>query len=320
MNEAIQLILFLVLLAVLSPLLGKYMAKVFMGEKHFMKPVFGWLETSIYKVSGIKSEEEMNWKTYMYGVLMFNLFGFVFLFILQMLQAHLPLNTEKLPNVSWHLSFNTAMSFVTNTNWQSYSGENTLSYFVQMLGLTVQNFVSAATGIAVVLALIRGLTRKTTDALGNFWADMTRSVLYVLLPLAIIFTMALVGQGAVQTFSHYVKATTLQGTEQVIPLGPAASQIAIKQLGTNGGGFFNANSAHPFENPSPFSNLLEMFALIIISGGLVFTYGHYAKSKRHARAIFITMFILFAAGIAISVSYTHLRAHETVLDLVCRLL
>ena len=147
MNEAIQLILFLVLLAVLSPLLGKYMAKVFMGEKHFMKPVFGWLETSIYKVSGVKSEEEMNWKTYMYGVLMFNLFGFVFLFILQMVQAHLPLNTEKLPNVSWHLSFNTAMSFVTNTNWQSYSGENTLSYFVQMLGLTVQNFVSAATGI-----------------------------------------------------------------------------------------------------------------------------------------------------------------------------
>ena len=199
------------------------------------------------------------------------------------------------------------LSFVTNTNWQSYSGENTLSYLVQMLGLTVQNFVSAATGIAVVLALIRGLTRKTTDALGNFWVDITRSVLYVLLPLAIILGIALVGQGAVQTFSHYVKATTLQGTEQVIPLGPAASQIAIKHLGTNGGGFFNANSAHPFENPTPFSNFLEMFALIIISASLVFTYGHYVKSKRQAWAIFITMFILFAAGLIISLwsEYSH---------------
>lgn len=307
MNEAIQLILFMLALVALAPLLGKFMAKVFMGEKHIMKPVFGWLEKSVYRVSGIKSEEEMNWKTYLYGVLLFNLFGFVLLFLLQMLQAYLPMNTEKLPNVSWHLAFNTAMSFTTNTNWQSYSGENTLSYLVQMLGLAVQNFVSAATGIAVLLALIRGLTRKTTDALGNFWADMTRSVLYVLLPLAIILAIALIGQGAVQTFSHYVKATTLQGTEQMIPLGPAASQIAIKQLGTNGGGFFNSNSSHPFENPTPFSNFLEMVALIIISGGLVFTYGHYAKSKRHARAIFITMFILFAVGIAISLwsEYSH---------------
>jgi len=307
MNEAIQLILFMLVLVALAPLLGNYMAKVFMGEKHMIKPVFGWLEKLVYRISGIKSEEEMNWKTYMYGVLLFNLFGLVFLFLLQMLQGYLPLNTEKLPNVSWHLAFNTAMSFTTNTNWQSYSGENTLSYLVQMLGLTVQNFVSAATGIAVVLALMRGLTRKTTDALGNFWADMTRSVLYVLLPLAIILTMALVGQGAVQTFSHYVKATTLQGTVQVIPLGPAASQIAIKQLGTNGGGFFNTNSSHPFENPTPFSNFLEMFALIIISAGLVFTYGHYVKSKRQAWAIFLTMFILFAAGLAISLwsEYNH---------------
>jgi len=307
MNEAIQLIIFLVLLIILSPLLGRYMAKVFMGEKHIMKPVFGWLETLIYKASGIKSDEEMNWKTYMYGMLLFNLFGFVLLFLLQIFQSHLPLNTEKLPDVSWHLAFNTAMSFTTNTNWQSYSGENTLSYFVQMLGLTVQNFVSAATGIAVALALIRGLTRKTTDELGNFWADMTRSVLYVLLPLSIILTIALVGQGAVQTFSHYVKATTLQGTEQVIPLGPAASQIAIKQLGTNGGGFFGANSSHPFENPTPFSNFLELLSIIIVSAGLVFTFGHYMKSKRQARAIFITMFILFALGLAISLwsEYNH---------------
>lgn len=165
MNEAIQLIIFMVLLIVLSPLLGRYMARVFMGEKHFMQPVFGWLEKSIYRVAGIRSEEEMNWKTYTVGVLFFNIFGFLFLFLLQMVQSYLPLNTERLPNVSWHLAFNTAMSFTTNTNWQSYGGENTLSYLVQMLGLTVQNFVSAATGIAVALALIRGLTRKTTDAL-----------------------------------------------------------------------------------------------------------------------------------------------------------
>jgi len=307
MNEAIQLILFMLALITLSPLFGKYMAKVFMGEKHMIKPVFGWLEKSVYQVSGIKSEEEMNWKTYLNGVLLFNLFGMVFLFLLQMLQSYLPLNTEKLSNVSWHLAFNTAASFITNTNWQSYSGENTLSYLVQMLGLTVQNFVSAATGISVVLALIRGLTRKTTDALGNFWVDMTRSVIYVLLPLAIILSFTLVGQGVVQTFSHYIHATALQGTEQVIPLGPAASQIAIKHLGTNGGGFFGANSAHPFENPTPFTNFLEMFALFIISAGLVFTYGHYVRSKRQAWVIFLTMFILFAAGLAISLwsEYSH---------------
>jgi potassium-transporting ATPase potassium-binding subunit len=307
MNEAIQLVLFILALIVLSPILGKFMAQVYMGEKHIMKPVFGWLEKLVYRTTGIRSEEEMNWKNYMYGVLLFNFFGMVFLFLLQMLQSYLPLNTEKLPNVPWHLSFNTAVSFITNTNWQSYSGENTLSYLVQMLGLTVQNFVSAATGIAVVLALIRGMTRKTTENIGNFWADMTRSVVYVLLPLSIILTIILVGQGAVQNFSHYIKATTLQGTEQVIPLGPAASQIAIKDLGTNGGGFFNANSAHPFENPTPFTNFLIMIALVIISAGLVFTYGHYAKSKRQAWAIFISMFIMFAAGLAISLwsEYSH---------------
>jgi potassium-transporting ATPase potassium-binding subunit len=312
MNEAIQLIIFLVLLIILSPLLGKYMARVFMGEKHVLTPVFGWLEKLVYRISGVKSNEEMNWKTYTYAVLLFNLLGFVLLFVIQIFQFYLPLNTEKLPNVTWHLAFNTAVSFVTNTNWQSYSGENTLSYFVQMLGLTVQNFVSAATGIAIVLALIRGLTKKTTDALGNFWIDMTRSVLYVLLPLAVILTMFLVGQGAVQTFSHYVKAATLQGPEQVIPLGPAASQIAIKQLGTNGGGFFGANSAHPFENPTPFSNFLEMLSIIIISAGLVFTFGHYMKSKRQAWAIFITMFILFAAGLSFSLIAEY--GHNNVLN------
>jgi K+-transporting ATPase ATPase A chain len=307
MNEVIQLVLFLALLVVLSPFLGNYMAKVFMDEKHLMKPVFGWLEKLIYHISDTKSEEEMNWKAYLSGTLLFNLFGFFVLFLLQMFQSWLPLNAEKLPNVSWHLALNTAVSFVTNTNWQSYSGENTMSYLVQMLGLTVQNFVSAGTGIAVAIALIRGLTRKTTDTLGNFWVDITRSIVYILLPLAMILTFLLAGQGVVQTFSHYIHATTLQGTGQVIPLGPAASQIAIKQLGTNGGGFFGANSAHPFENPTPLSNFLEMFALIIISAGLVFTYGHYVKSKRQAWTIFITMFILLGAVLIISLwsEYSH---------------
>jgi K+-transporting ATPase ATPase A chain len=300
MNETIKLIIFLALLIVIAPILGKFMSKVFTGEKHFMKPVFGWLEKLVYRASGISPNEEMNWKTYTFGVLLFNILGMLFLYLLQIFQAYLPLNTEHLPNVSWHLAFNTAASFTTNTNWQSYGGENTLSYLVQMLGLTVQNFVSAATGIAVMLALARGLTKRTTDMLGNFWVDLTRAVVYVLLPLSVFLTVLLVGQGVVQTFSHYVTATTLQGSEQVIALGPAASQIAIKQLGTNGGGFFNTNSAHPFENPTPFSNFLELFSIIIISAGLVFTFGHYMNSKRQATTIFITMLILFTIGLGIS--------------------
>lgn len=300
MNEVIQLFLFLGLLVVLAPVTGRFMARVFMGQGHIMKPLFGWLEKGIYTLARVNPEEEMNWKTYTYCVLLFNLFGFLLLFLLQISQAYLPMNHEELPNVSWHRAFNTAVSFVTNTNWQSYSGENTLSYLVQMLGLTVQNFVSAATGIAVALALIRGLTRKTTEVLGNFWVDITRIVIYVLLPLSIVLALLLIGQGVVQTFSHYIEATTLQGGKQVIALGPAASQIAIKQLGTNGGGFFGANSAHPYENPTPFSNFLEMFAIIIIPAAMVFTYGSYMNSKRQAWAIFITMFILYVVGIAIS--------------------
>ncbi len=294
MHEAVQLIVFILLLILASPVLGKYMANVFMGEKNILTPLLGRFERLFYSVSGIRSEEVMSWKRYLFCVLIFNFLGFVFLFLLLISQGWLPFNTPGMPDVSWHLSFNTAVSFVTNTNWQSYSGENTMSYLVQMLGLTVQNFVSAATGIAVALALIRGLTRKTTDALGNFWVDLTRSVIYVLLPLSIILTIVLGGTGSRADIFTLCQGTTLQGTEQIIPLGPAASQIAIKQLGTNGGGFFGANSAHPFENPTPFSNFLEMFSLIIISAGLVFTFGHYMKSKRQARAIFITMFILFA--------------------------
>lgn len=299
-QDFIQIILFFVLLIGLTPILGNFMFKVFTGKKHFMLPIFGWLERLTYKSIGVNSDEETNWKSYTFDLLMFNLVGFVFVFLLQLFQAYLPLNPAHLPNISWHSAFNTSVSFMTNTNWQGYAGETTLSYFVQMIGLSVQNFVSAATGIAVLLALIRGISRKTTDQLGSFWTDLTRSTLYVLLPLSILFAVVLVGQGVVQNFNTYETAQTLQGVHQTIPMGPAASQIAIKQLGTNGGGFFNANSAHPFENPTPFSNLLEMLALLLIPAALVYTYGKMVGSTRQGWAIFSAMLILLVAGLSIS--------------------
>jgi potassium-transporting ATPase potassium-binding subunit len=299
-RDFFQIIIFLALLIGLTPILGNYMYKVFTGKKHFMLFVFGWLEKLTYKSSGIDPDEETNWKSYTFGLLMFNLIGFVFVFLTQLLQAHLPLNPANLPNVSWHSAFNTAVSFMTNTNWQGYAGETTLSYFVQMLGLTVQNFVSAATGMAVLLALIRGLSRKTTDKIGNFWTDLTRSTLYVLLPLSILFAIVLVGQGVIQNFKTNETVQTLQGAQQVIPMGPAASQIAIKQLGTNGGGFFNANSSHPFENPSPLSNFLEILAILLIPAALTFTYGKMVGSTRQGWTIFTAMLILFVAGLSIS--------------------
>ena len=298
--ELIQIILLIALLIGLTPFMGKYMFKVFTGEKHFMKPVLGWLERLTYRFIKVMPDEETNWKKYTVGLLLFNLVGFVFVFLLQMLQAYLPMNPAHLPNVSWHLAFNTAASFITNTNWQSYSGETTLSYFVQMIGLTVQNFVSAATGIAVILAVIRGISRKTTDKIGNFWTDLTRSTIYVLLPLSIIFAVLFVGQGVVQNFKSYETVQTLQGTQQVIPMGPAASQIAIKQIGTNGGGFFNANAAHPFENPTPFTNFLQIFAIFLIPMGLTYMYGKMVGSVRQGWTIFTAMFILFLAGLCIS--------------------
>lgn len=298
--DFLQIIIFLGLLIGLTPVLGNFMYKVFTGEKHLMSAPFGWLERLTYKIVGVDATEETNWKTYAFGLLLFNLIGFVFVFLLQLTQAYLPLNPANLPNVSWHSAFNTAVSFMTNTNWQGYGGETTLSYLVQMLALTVQNFVSAATGIAVLLALTKGLSRRTTDKLGNFWVDLTRSTLYVLLPLSIVFAVFLVGQGVIQNFDTYQTAHTLQGAQQVIPMGPVASQEAIKQLGTNGGGFFNANSAHPFENPTPLSNLLEMLAILLIPAGLTFTYGKMVGSKRQGWTIFIVMMILLLGGLAIS--------------------
>jgi len=298
--DFIQIILFFTLLIGLTPILGNFMYKVFTGSKHFMLPVFGWLEKVTYKFSGINPNEETNWKSYTFSLLIFNLIGFIFVFLIQLFQAQLPLNPANFPNVSWHSAFNTSVSFMTNTNWQGYAGETTLSYFVQMIGLTVQNFVSAATGIAVLIALIKGISRKTTDKLGNFWSDLTRSTLYILLPLSILFAVVLVGQGVVQNFKTYDTVQTIQGATQVIPQGPAASQIAIKQLGTNGGGFFNANSAHPFENPTPFSNFLEMLFILLIPAALTFTYGKMVGSTRQGWTIFAAMFILLVVGLSIS--------------------
>jgi K+-transporting ATPase ATPase A chain len=300
MSTFIQLALFLGALILLTPVLGKYIKQVIGGEKHLLTPIFGWLERLIYRFCGVDSQQEMNWKQYLWALLCFNFFGFVVVFALQMTQAWLPLNPAKVPNTSWHLALNTAISFVTNTNWQSYSGESTMSYLTQMAALGVQNFLSAATGLAVLIALMKGLIKNTKQQLGNFWADLTRSVVYILLPLSILFAVVLVGQGVVQTFSSYTDSTTLEGVKLVIPLGPAASQIAIKQIGTNGGGFFGVNSAHPFENPTPFSNFLEMLALLLIPAALTYTYGLFIGSKKQGWTLFGAMLIILCVGLGVS--------------------
>jgi len=299
-SDYFQIILFFAVLTGLTPLLGNYMYKVFSGQRHFMKSVLGWLEKLTYRCSGINPENESDWKSYTFNLLIFNFSGSVFLFLIQVFQGYLPLNPANLPGVSWHSAFNTAVSFMTNTNWQGYAGETTLSYFVQMIGLTVQNFVSAGTGLAVILALIRGLVNRSSEKLGSFWVDLTRSTLYVLLPLSILLSVMLVGQGVVQNFKAYDKVHTLEGQELILPMGPAASQIAIKQLGTNGGGFFNTNSAHPFENPTPFSNFLEMLAILLIPSAFTFTYGKMVGSVRQGWTIFSAMLILLLAGLSIS--------------------
>lgn len=306
--DFIQIAIYVGLLVVLAPLLGKYMARVFTGKKHFMLPALGWLERLCYRTIGVDSNKEQDWKSYLWALLLFNLFGFIFLFVLLMCQGFLPLNPQHLPSLDPFLAFNTTASFVTNTNWQSYGGENTLSYLSQMLGLGVQNFVSAATGFTVILALIRGLSRKSTTLLGNFWVDLTRSTLYVLLPLAIILSVALVSEGTIQNFNSYTEVHTLQGATQVIPQGPAASQIAIKQLGSNGGGFFNTNSSHPFENPTPFTNLLEMLSLLLLAAALPFTYGKMVGNIKQGRIIFGVMLVLFLAGLSLSM-YSEYSAH-----------
>lgn len=300
LHEIIQVVIYVILLTALTPVLGNYMFKVFMDNKSIKIPGLTWLENLVYRLSGVNPGRETNWKKYTLDLLLFNFFGWVVVFLLQMTQQWLPLNPQHLPNIYWHSSFNTAVSFMTNTNWQGYAGETTMSYLTQMAGLAVQNFVSAATGLAVLLALIRGIARKTTSGIGNFWVDLTKSTVYVLLPLSFVLAIILIGQGTVQNFKPYITVHTLQGAEQVIPQGPAASQIAIKQMGTNGGGFFNMNSAHPYENPTPFSNFLEVLAILLISAALTYTYGKMTGSKRHGWTVFLIMLIMFLSGLVVS--------------------
>jgi K+-transporting ATPase ATPase A chain len=320
-RDFIQVGVYFALMVGCAPLLGGFMARVFVGERTILSRWLLPLERWIYRLGGVKAEEEMSWRRYFWAVLIFNVAGLVSLWLLQRVQGLLPLNPQHFGSVGWALSLNTAISFVTNTNWQAYAGESTMAYLTQMAGLAVHNFLSAATGIAVLLALARGLRRSSANTLGNFWVDLTRATLYVLLPLSTIVALVLVSQGVVQTFRPYatvnlvepyttqVARTDDQGRPvtgadgrpmmvdqtvdtQTVPLGPAASQIAIKQLGTNGGGFFGQNSTHPFENPTPLSNLMEMFGLIAIAASLVYAFGVIVGDRRHAWCLFGVMLVL----------------------------
>jgi potassium-transporting ATPase potassium-binding subunit len=298
--DAIQFVLFIAILTSLSVFLGSLFYKALTGEKNILSPVLLKPEKFIYKILRIDEKHYMSWKEYMWSVLFISFLSFVFVLVIQLLQRYLPFNPQKLSNVEFFLAFNTAMSFMTNTNWQAYSGETTLSYFVQMIGLTVQNFVSAAVGLSVLLALIKGISIRQGKTIGNLWVDLTRSVLYILIPLSLILAVLLISQGVVQTFSSYETAQTLEGSQQIIPLGPAASQIAIKQLGTNGGGFFGVNSAFPFENSTPFSNFLQVLSILLIPASLVFTYGKMLGNKKHAWLIFGVMMFVFCSGVIVS--------------------
>lgn len=300
-NGVLQIGIFFLALFVLVKPFGAYMARVYSGERVFLERILGPVERWIYRLAGIDPSQEMNWKTYAIAMLLFNAAGMLFLYALQRLQGVLPLNPQGFGAISPDLAFNTAASFITNTNWQAYGGETTMTYLTQMLGLTAQNFLSAATGMAVAVAFIRGFARQTAQTLGNFWVDLTRSTLYILLPLAVIVALFLVSQGVVQTLSPYQtvplldSATDANGqpvTEQTLALGPAASQIAIKHLGTNGGGFFNTNSAHPYENPTPLTNFLEMLAEVVIAFSLTYTFGKMVGDTRQGWALLAVMMII----------------------------
>jgi K+-transporting ATPase ATPase A chain len=301
MTDILQIgITLLVILGLAWPL-GLYMARVFTGGQTFLDPVLRPVERLLYRITGIAPEQEMDWKQYTGALLAFNVLGLILLFMLQRLQGILPFNPQGFSSVPGSLAFNTATSFATNTNWQAYSGENTLSYFTQMAGLTVQNFLSAATGIAVAIALIRGLVLKSARQIGNFWVDLTRSIVWVLLPLALVLALVLSSQGVIQNFHQSVAIQTLDGGNQILAMGPVASQEAIKELGTNGGGFFNANSAHPFENSSPLTNFLEIMAILLIPAALTFSFGRLTGDKRQGNVILGAMLILFL--ISLSVCY-----------------
>lgn len=303
LNGTLQIALYFVVLLVLVKPLGAYMARVYEGRPTGLDRVLGPLERLIYRGAGVRADQEMSWKVYAIAVLVFSFASVLVVYALQRIQLLLPLNPQQLAAVTPDSSFNTAVSFATNTNWQGYGGETTMSYLTQMLALTVQNFLSAAAGMAIVVAFIRGLARRQAETLGNFWVDLTRSTLYILLPLSVVFALVLIAQGTVQTFSAYQTVPLVQATadadgnavtEQLIAVGPAASQIAIKQLGTNGGGFFNANSAHPFENPTPFTNFLEVLVILLIPAALCYTFGKMVGDTRQGWAVLAAMTIVLA--------------------------
>ncbi len=300
LEDIILIILFLLIVTIAAIPVGKYMSNILTGKKTFITPLIRPIEKFIYRICSIDENQEMSWKRYAYALIIFNLIGITFLFILQSVQNFLPLNPEQMTGVRWDTALNTAISFATNTNWQSYAGESTMSYLTQMLGMTVQNFLSASVGIAALLALIRGFTRQNSHTIGNFWVDITRTILYLLLPLAVIFALIFASQGVVATLGPYVTAHTISGINQTIALGPVASQEAIKMLGSNGGGFFNANSAHPFENPNGFTNILETFLILLIPMSVVFAFGYIIKNFRQGLAIFAAMMILLVAGMGVA--------------------
>jgi K+-transporting ATPase ATPase A chain len=297
-NSIIQIAVFFILVTAISVPLGLYMARVFSREHTFLDRVLTPIESLIYRICGINPEVEMGWAAYAISMLAFSLISMIFLYGLQRLQYYLPLNPQGLPGVPPGLAFNTAASFTTNTNWQAYSGEQTLSYLTQMVGLTSHNFLSAAAGIAMAAAVIRGFARRSATTIGNFWVDLTRTTLWVLMPISLIFALVLVWQGVPDNFSPYVNATTLEGATQSIAEGPIASQEIIKELGTNGGGFMNTNSAHPYENPTPLTNMLELIAIFAIGAGLTHTFGKMVGDRKQGWALFAVMSILFLAGAA----------------------
>ncbi len=316
--DILQIVALLVLVTLIVKPFGGYMKKIYQGERTFLSSVLGPVERALYRISGIQQDAEMSWKQYAVTMLIFNVIGMAVVFAILMMQGSLPLNPQKFPGFSWHLAVNTAVSFVTNTNWQNYSGESAASYFTQAIGLAVQNFLSAATGMAIVIALIRGFVRKTAETIGNFWVDLTRTVLYILLPISFIAAIVLVSQGVIQDVGPYKSVPLLQTTgseklktgpdgnplkdisgksitvkEQLLPMGPVASQEAIKEFGTNGGGFFNANSSHPYENPTPFTNFFEIFLILMIPASLTYTFGRMAGDTRQGWAIYAAMLLIF---------------------------
>lgn len=301
MGDILEFILFIGILAAVSPFLGRFIHNVTSGRRTPLHAALGPVEQGIYRISGINPDREQSWQRYTVSVIAFSVAGFILTMAVLMLQGVLPLNPQGFPGVSWHLAFNTTASFVTNTNWQSYGGESTLSHLSQMVGLTYQNFVSAAVGIAVCVVIARAIARNQARTVGNFWADLVRITLYVLLPLSFVFAIFFISQGIVQTFSAGVEATTVEGGRQYLALGPAASQVSIKLLGTNGGGFFNANAAHPFENPTALSNFFQCLAIFVIPSALVFTLGDAVKNRRHAWTIWCVMAVVFVLGVLIMV-------------------